>query len=99
MKALCKLARHKHSHVKVSAFYALGKKKPPHDELIPMVRRLLDVFGPKRLMWASDSPYQLQGVNTYKASIGFVRDRLDFLSKQDREWLLAKTAESVFFYA
>jgi predicted TIM-barrel fold metal-dependent hydrolase len=98
LKALCDLARHKHTHVKVSAFYALGKKKPPYDDLIPMIRRLLDTFGPKRLMWASDSPYQLQGANTYKASISLVRDRLDFLSKADREWLLAKTAETVFFY-
>jgi predicted TIM-barrel fold metal-dependent hydrolase len=99
VKALCGLARHKNARVKVSAFYALGKKKPPHDELVPMIRRLLDSFGPQRLMWASDSPYQLQGGNTYKASIGLVRDRLDFLSKADREWLLAKTAEAVFFYA
>jgi predicted TIM-barrel fold metal-dependent hydrolase len=99
VKALCDLARHKHAHVKVSAFYALGKKKPPHDELIPMIRRLFDSFGPKRLMWASDSPYQLQGANTYKASIGLVRDRLDFLSKADRDWLLARTAEAVFFYS
>ena len=98
VKALCKLARHRHTHVKVSAFYALGKKKPPHDELVPMIRRLLDAFGPKRLMWASDSPYQLQGGNTYRASIALVRDRLD-LSKADREWLLARTAEAVFFYA
>ncbi len=99
VKALCKLAKYKHTSVKLSAFYALGKKKPPHDELVPMIRRLLEAFGPKRLMWASDSPYQVQGANTYKASIALVRDRLDSLSKQDREWLLAKTAEAVFFYA
>lgn len=99
VKALRKLARHKHTHVKISAFYALGKKKPPHDELVPMVRQLLESFGPKRLMWASDAPYQVQGANTYKASIGLVRDRMDFLSKQDRDWLLAKTAEAVFFFA
>jgi len=76
-----------------------GKKMPPHDELVSMIRTLLDSFGPRRLMWASDAPYQVQGVNTYKASIGLVRDRMDFLSKDDREWLLAKTAEKVFFYA
>jgi predicted TIM-barrel fold metal-dependent hydrolase len=99
VKALCGLARHKHAHVKVSAFYALGKKKPPYDDLVPMIRRLLDAFGPKRLMWASDSPYQLQGVNTYRASIGLVRDRLDFLSQADREWLVARTAEAVYFPA
>ncbi len=99
IKALCRLARHKHTSVKISAYYALGQKKPPHDELIPMIRRLIDCFGPQRLMWASDSPYQIQGVNNYKASISLVRDRMDFLSKSDREWLLAKTAEKVFFYA
>lgn len=99
VKALCKLARHKHTHVKVSAFYALGKKKPPHDELVPMIRRLFEAFGPKRLMWGSDSPYQLQGVNTYQASISLVHERMDFLPKADREWLLAKTAEAVFFSA
>jgi predicted TIM-barrel fold metal-dependent hydrolase len=99
VKALCKLARHKHVTVKISAYYALGQKKPPHDELIPMIRRLIDSFGVERLMWASDSPYQIQGVNTYKASISLIRDRMDKLSKQDKEWLLAKTAERVFFYA
>ncbi|HVK09211.1 MAG TPA: amidohydrolase family protein [Gemmataceae bacterium] len=99
VEALCRLARHKHAHVKISAYYALGKKKSPHDELVPMVRRLLDAFGPRRLMWASDAPYQVQGVNTYKASISLVRDRMDFLSKPDREWLLGKTGEAVFFYA
>jgi predicted phage-related endonuclease len=50
-------------------------------------------------MWASDSPYQILGVNNYKASISLVRDRLDFISNDDRDWLLRKTAEKVFFYA
>jgi L-fuconolactonase len=97
--SLCQLARHKQTSIKISAYYALGQKKPPHDELIPMIKRLFEAFGPRRLMWASDSPYQIQGVNNYKASISLVRDRLDFVSKEDREWLLCKTAEKVFFYA
>ena len=94
---LCRLARHKRSHVKVSAFYALGKKRPPYEDLIPMIRRLYESFGPQRLMWASDCPYQLNGDNTYAASISLIRDRADFLSQDDREWLLRRTAESVFF--
>ncbi len=99
LQLLGRLARHKHTSVKISAFYALGQKKPPHLELVPMVRRLYETFGPQRLMWASDSPYQLQGVNNYRASISLVRDRLDFVSAADRAWLLCKTAESVFFFA
>jgi len=99
IKNLCRLARHKHTSVKISAFYALGQKKPPHDELIPMIKRLFEAFGPQRLMWASDCPYQIQGANNYKASISLVRDRLDFVSADDKQWLLAKTAEKFFFYA
>jgi predicted TIM-barrel fold metal-dependent hydrolase len=98
IKALCDLSRHKHVSVKISAYYALGKKRPPHEELIPMIKRLVEAYGPQRLMWASDSPYQLEPPNTYASSIGLVRDRLDFVSDDDRQWLLRKTAEKVFFY-
>ena len=98
VKQLCDLARHKQVKVKVSAFYALGKKQPPYLDLIPMIKQLLDAYGPQRLMWASDSPYQLVGENTYKASIALIRDRADFLSDSDREWLLRETAEKTYFF-
>jgi predicted TIM-barrel fold metal-dependent hydrolase len=94
---LCRLARHEHVYVKLSAFYALGQKKSPHTDLGPMIRRLLDAFGQERLMWASDCPYQVQAPHAYRDSIELVRSRLDFLTPQNRDWLLAKTAERVFF--
>lgn len=97
--ALCKLARHKHTSVKLSAYYALGKKKPPYLDLAPMIRKVLDSFGPERCMWASDSPYQIQGENTYKASFELIHHKLDFLSAGDKDWLLRRTAERVFFPA
>ena len=31
------------------------------------------------------------------ASIALIRDRLDFLTADDRTWLLRKTAEKVYF--
>ncbi len=94
---LLKLAKHSKAHVKVSAYYALGNKKPPHDELIPMIKELYEAYGPERLMWASDCPYQLTGPNTYGDSIALIQDRIDFLSEADKDWILYKTAESVFF--
>ena len=42
LAALCKLARHKKTYVKVSAFYALGQKKPPYLDLIPMIKRVYE---------------------------------------------------------
>lgn len=96
VQALCDLAKHKKVTVKVSAFYAFGNKKPPHDDLGPMIRRLFDAFGPERLMWASDCPFQVDN-EKYEDSIALVRDRLDFLSAGDKDWMLRKTAERVFF--
>ncbi|HWB01125.1 MAG TPA: amidohydrolase family protein [Pirellulales bacterium] len=94
---LCGLARHKHTHVKLSAFYALGRKQAPYLDLVPMIRRLFDAYGPQRLMWATDCPYQVQDGRKYDDSIALVRDRLDFASSADRQWLLRRTAEHVFF--
>ena len=58
---------------------------------------LFDAFGPKRLMWASDSPFQVQDGHRYAPSDSLIREGLPFLSESDREWLLARTAASVFF--
>jgi hypothetical protein len=39
----------------------------------------------------------VQNGHTYLDSIELVRSRLDSLSPADRQWLLRKTAERVFF--
>ena len=83
--------------MKTSAFYALGKKKPPYTDLAPMIRQLRDAYGSGRLMWASDCPYQVQGEHTYAASVGLVQDKIDFLSAEEKNDLMKNTAEKVFF--
>ena len=94
---LCQLARHSSTRVKLSAFYFLGGKQPPYVDLAPMIRRLCDAFGPERLMWASDCPFQVQPPHTYEASLNLIRHHLDFLSDSDKQWILRRTAESMFF--
>jgi len=97
VRLLCSLARHKRVHAKVSAFYALGKKKYPYRDLASLIRRVYEAYGPERLMWATDCPFQVQNGHTYSGSVELVRDRLKFLTAGDKEWLLRKTAEKVFF--
>jgi predicted TIM-barrel fold metal-dependent hydrolase len=99
VRALCGLARLPRVHVKVSAFYALGKKAAPYLDLVPMIRQVFETFGPRRLMWASDAPYQAQPPHSYVAAVNLMREHLRFTSREDREWLLMKTAERVFFSA
>lgn len=98
LQMLCELAQFEYVTVKISAYYALGKKQPPHDELIPMIKRLYETFGANRLMWASDCPYQLDGVNGYGPSIELIRDKIDFVTEAERKQLLAGTAERTFFF-
>ncbi|MGB0578087.1 MAG: amidohydrolase family protein [Limisphaerales bacterium] len=94
---LLALSQFKHTFVKTSAFYALGKKAAPYTDLGPMIRQLRDAYGADRLMWATDCPFQSENGHTYGASIELIRDRLDFLSDADKQWMLRGTAEKVFF--
>jgi predicted TIM-barrel fold metal-dependent hydrolase len=94
--ALCRMARHKRVMLKVGAFYALGAKREPYTDLLPLVRRAVTAFGPGRCMWESDSPYQVQKPHSYASSIALIRDHADFLSASDKEQILFGTAERFF---
>jgi predicted TIM-barrel fold metal-dependent hydrolase len=96
LDALCGLARHPKMHVKVGAFYAFGQKTPPYLDLGPMIRRVVQAFGAERCMWESDCPFQVVR-DTYVDSIALIRDKLDFLTADQKEWLLHRTAERVLF--
>ena len=96
IRALCMLARHPHVQVKISAFYALGEKRPPHVDLANLISSVYEAFGPNRLMWGSDCPFQIAD-ETYEDSISLIRDLLPFLSAEDKDWMLRRTAEELFF--
>jgi predicted TIM-barrel fold metal-dependent hydrolase len=40
VRALLELAAYANVYVKVSAFYALGRKQTPHEDLPPLARRV-----------------------------------------------------------
>jgi predicted TIM-barrel fold metal-dependent hydrolase len=96
VESLCRLARYPRTVVKLSGFYVLGAKRPPHQDLAPLIRSVYDAFGPRRLMWGSDCPFQTM-METYDDSISLVTSGLPFLSTEDKDWILRWTAESLFF--
>lgn len=97
LKELADLAQYPTVHVKISAYYALGRKQPPYTDLIPMIERMIAAYGVERLMWASDAPYQVVPPHNYADSLALIRERMPGLTAEQREWLLKKTAEKVFF--
>jgi len=94
--ALCEMAACDNVMVKVSAFYALGETAPYHD-LRDLIHRVVDAFGPQRLMWASDAPYQVQPPHEYRPSVELISEGLDFLSAEDRDQILGNTARDFFY--
>lgn len=95
--ALCKMAKHKRVMVKVGAFYAFGAKKPPYADLVPLAKSVIKAFGVKRCMWETDCPFQVDPGHTYQSSVDFVVKQLDFLTADERDWLMRRTAEEFFF--
>jgi len=62
---------------------------PWHDTHDPM-EQVCQAYGAHRIMWGSDWPLSLSFM-TYAQSISYVHE-LEFLTQEDREWILGKTA-------
>jgi predicted TIM-barrel fold metal-dependent hydrolase len=90
------MSKHKNVYVKVGAFYALGERKPPYLDLLPLIRRVVEAFTPGRCMWETDCPFQVVN-HTYEDSLALIRDHADFLSNSDKDAVLRKTAAKLLF--
>ena len=80
---------------------SLSEQEPPYLDLLPLLHRVIDAFGPERCMWETDvgGPVPMsEPVEDYAATVDLVLEHADFLSDGDREWVLYRTAESVFFW-
>jgi predicted TIM-barrel fold metal-dependent hydrolase len=100
VRALCKMARYPQIMVKIGPFQALGNGQAPYLDLLSLIERVVDAFGPERVMWESDSggPIAMKDPERdFAASIALIRDHADFLSDGDKEQILVKTAADFFF--
>ena len=100
VQKLCAMARHRRVMVKLGPFQGLGDGQAPYLDLLPLIERVVNAFGPERCMWESDSggPVRMNDPQTdFPAAIALIRDRADFLSDSDKEQILYKTAEDFFF--
>ncbi len=99
MQTLCRLSRHPRVLVKIGPIHGIGDGMAPFHDLLPMIRRVVDAFGPDRCMWESDSggPIEMKDpMQEFVASIDLIKEA-DFLSPSDRDWILGGTANAFFF--
>ncbi|MEM8853145.1 MAG: amidohydrolase family protein [Pseudomonadota bacterium] len=56
-KDVLALAKHPAVAVKLSGAFRLSNTAPPHEDVRPFAQRIVDAFGPDRLVWGSDWPF------------------------------------------
>jgi L-fuconolactonase len=98
LEKLIALKRFPKLFVKVSHTWSLSKQPYPYLDAQEQVKRLYDVFGPQRLMWATDWPV-CEAHTTYAKALTLVRDDMKFLSAEDKSWMLSRTIEQVWRFS
>ena len=68
-----------------TSLHRVSKETMPYRDAWPYLRRLYDAFGPHRLMYG----------NFYELLIA--KDLIPFFNRVDKEWILGRTAISVYF--
>ena len=62
----------------------------------PFVKMAYEAFGPSRMMWGSNYPPSSE-IEGYRNTLRYLGEHLDtFCSKEDKEWILGKTALTLF---
>ena len=89
------LAQYPNVYVKLSPQAHKSKVPYPHEDTFPTFQRILDAFGPRRLMWGTNFPGVMKGVG-YVRALEMFRERMDFFSDEEKEWLFHRTAESLW---
>ncbi len=95
--SLLQLADYPNTYVKVSALSAASQQPYPYNDAIDLVRRIYERFGARRLMWGTDFPY-VQLKDGYAMARALV-EKLDFMSVEDKEWFLGRTAINLYDFA
>ncbi len=92
VQSLLDMARYPGVYVKISHTWNISREGYPWRDTHDLVKQVYETFGAKRLMWATDWPVCLNSNATYDQTLTVVRDEMDFFSSEDIEWILGKTA-------
>lgn len=88
------LAEFPNTVVKVSTLPARSLSGWPFPEVHEMIRQVLEAYGPRRMMWGSDhTQTKARNRATYQEEVDLYRKGLPFLSEEDKEWILGRTAQ------
>jgi predicted TIM-barrel fold metal-dependent hydrolase len=82
-------AKHPNVSVKMSSIPPKSAEPYPFRDLTPHLKRVFDAFGPRRVFWGTDLTGSF-GRFTYKERITHFTETLDFLTEDDKDWVMGR---------
>ena len=83
------LAKYPNVSVKLSAAPNLSLEGYPYRDMNSHIRRLFDAYGPRRCYWGTDMTNGFAKA-TYRQRITHFTEALDFLSEDDKDWVMGR---------
>ena len=83
------LAKFANVSVKLSAAPAYSFEPYPYRDMAPHIRRCFDAFGPRRCFWGTDMTNSFTKA-TYRQRVTHFTEGLDFLSEDDKDWIMGR---------
>ena len=89
---LLALAKFSNVSVKTSSAPCFSADPYPYRDIYPYLRRIHEAFGAQRMLWGADFT---RLTSTYPECLRHFQEGLDFLTAEDKQWVLGKTAAKV----
>jgi predicted TIM-barrel fold metal-dependent hydrolase len=87
IEELLDLARYPNVTVMVSSAPCFSNEPYPFRDVHPYLRRIYEIYGPRRMLWGADLS---RLTSSYSECLNLFRYALDFLSDDDKEWVLGR---------
>ena len=95
VQKLCAMARHRRVMVKLGPFQGLGDGQAPYLDLLPLIERVVNAFGPERCMFESNFPVDRLSVSYQVMWNGMKKIVMDF-SDAEKQAMFYGTAARVY---
>jgi predicted TIM-barrel fold metal-dependent hydrolase len=87
--ATCAFARYPNVSCKMSSAPTRSQEGYPFRDMTPLLKRVFDAYGPRRCYWGTDITAAIDKA-TYRQRITHFTETLDFLSEEDKDWVMGR---------
>ena len=86
------LAKYPNVSCKISSSPTYSHDSYPFADMKPHLKRVFEAFGPQRCYWGTDITHAF-AKSTYRQRITHFTETLEFLSEDDKDWVMGRAIE------